>query len=157
MANEWRDRVTLKQGDITQARVDAIVNAANNDLILGAGDALGPIAVGEAAITGGGQLAAPYVIHAASMRLGGRATAEALRSSTRNALLIAKAKDLKSIAFPAIGTGVAGFPPDQCAQVMLDEIRSHLLGPTTIERVEIVLFDMAALATFERIFASISD
>ena len=174
MPKEWRDRVILRQGDITQARADAIVNAANNDLILGAGvagairakggpsiqrecDALGPIAIGEAAITGGGQLPAPYVIHAASMRMGGRTTAAALRSSTRNALLIAKAKGLKSIAFPAIGTGIAGFPIDQCAQVMLEEIRDHLGETTTIERVEMVLFDAGALASFERIFAIIGD
>jgi len=174
MPEPWRGKMTLRRGDITQARVDAIVNAANNDLILGSGvagairskggpsiqrecAALGPIAVGEAAITAGGQLPAPYVIHAASMRLGGETTAAALRSSVRNALLIAKAKGLKSIAFPAIGTGVAGFPLDQCAQVMLEEIRDHLLGGTTLEQVEMVLFDAAALATFERIFAAMSD
>ncbi|MGA2411671.1 MAG: macro domain-containing protein [Candidatus Binataceae bacterium] len=164
----------LRQGDITQAQAGAIVNAANNDLILGAGvagairakggpsiqrecDAIGPIAIGEAAITGGGQLPATHVIHAASMQLGGRTTEPALRSSVRNSLLIAKAKSLKSIAFPAIGTGIAGFPLDQCARVMLEEIRGHLLGATSLERVEMVLFDAAALGAFEHVFATIAD
>src|ERR1700728_1314812 len=103
MAKDWRERLTLRQGDLTAAKVDAIVNAANNDLILGGGVAgairskggpsiqeecqrLGPIRIGEAAITGGGNLPARYVIHAASMALGGLTAESGLRESMRNSL-----------------------------------------------------------------------
>src|ERR1700730_13597725 len=121
------ERIVIQQGDLTEMDTDAIVNAANNDLILGAGvagairrkggeeiqkecDAIGSIPVGYAAITSGGKLKAKYVIHAASMQLGGATTAEALRHSTAHALRIAAERGLRSIAFPAVGTGVAGFP-----------------------------------------------
>jgi O-acetyl-ADP-ribose deacetylase len=174
MPENWRDKVKLGQGDITRARADAIVNAANNDLILGAGvagairakggpsiqrecDAIGPIAIGEAVITGAGQLSARHVIHAASMRLGGRTTAEALRSSVRNSLRLANEHGLHSIAFPAIGTGIAGFPIGECARIMLDEVRNHLHSVTTLEQVEIILFDAVALAAFEHTLASSDD
>jgi O-acetyl-ADP-ribose deacetylase (regulator of RNase III) len=167
MGSGWRARVKLRVGDLTEARTDAIVNAANNDLILGGGvagairgkggpsiqrecDQLGPIALGEAAITGAGRLPAKFVIHAASMSLGGRATEAHLRAATRNSLIRANEKGLKSIAFPAIGTGIAGFPLDRCARAMLDEVRAHLGGPTTLERIEFVLFDAVGLAAFER-------
>jgi O-acetyl-ADP-ribose deacetylase len=164
----WRERLMLRRGDITQARVDAIVNAANNDLILGGGvagairskggpsiqcecDKLGPISIGEAAITDGGNLSAKYVIHAASMRLGGSTTAESLRAATRNSLLRAEENKIRTIAFPAIGTGIAGFPLDECARIMLEEIRGHLEGTATLEHVDIVLFDAAALAAFKQV------
>ncbi len=124
--------IEILQGDLTQQDVDAIVNAANNDLELGGGVAgaiaraggpqiqaecrrIGPIAVGDAAITGGGNLTARFVIHAASMRLGGRTSAESLRQSTRRSLEIARDKGLTTIAFPAVGTGIAHFPMDECA------------------------------------------
>lgn len=174
MGTGWRARVKLSQGDLTESRADAIVNAANNDLLLGGGvagairskggpavqeecDRLGPIAIGEAAITGAGRLPAKFVIHAASMRLGGSTTEANLRAATRNSLKRANEKGLKSIAFPAIGTGIAGFPIDRCARVMLDEVREHLRGPTSLERVEFVLFDAAGLAAFERALAAIPD
>jgi O-acetyl-ADP-ribose deacetylase (regulator of RNase III) len=174
MPENWRDKVKLGQGDITQARTDAIVNAANNDLVLGSGvagairtkggpsiqrecDAIGPIAVGEAAITGGGLLPAKHVIHAASMRLGERTTPAALRASVRNSLRLANENGLHSIAFPAIGTGIAGFPLGECARIMLEEIREHLNGITALERVEIILFDAAALKSFEQALASSGD
>jgi O-acetyl-ADP-ribose deacetylase (regulator of RNase III) len=167
MSTGWRARLKLRVGDLTEAQTDAIVNAANNDLILGGGvagairskggpsiqrecDALGPIALGEAAITGAGRLPAKFVIHAASMSLGARTTEANLRAATRNSLRRADEKRLRSIAFPAIGTGIAGFPIDRCARVMLDEVREHLGGPTSLERVEFVLFDTAGLAAFER-------
>jgi len=167
MGTGWRAKVKMSLGDLTEARTDAIVNAANNDLILGGGvagairskggpsiqrecDQLGPIALGEAALTGAGRLPAKFVIHAASMNLGGRTTEANLRAATRNSLKRANEKGLKSIAFPAIGTGIAGFPLDRCARAMLDEVRAHLGGPTTLVRVEFVLFDAAGLAAFER-------
>jgi O-acetyl-ADP-ribose deacetylase (regulator of RNase III) len=174
MAAEWRSKVTLRQGDLTEAASDAIVNAANNDLMLGGGvagairskggpaiqaecDRIGPIAVGEAAITTGGNLRARHVIHAASMRLGDRASERGVRESTRNALLRAKENGLESIAFPAIGTGIAGFPMDRCARIMLAEVREHLKGDSSIKRVEFVLFDRPSLYVFEHVFARIED
>src|SRR5216684_9358703 len=146
----WKSRVILQQGDITDADVDAVVNAANTDLQLGAGVAgairrkggptiqqecnvIGPVPLGEAAITGGGQLRARHVIHAASMHLGGLTSEESLRAATSNSLKRAAEKHLTSLAFPAIGTGVAGFPLARCAQVMLEEVKEHLNGPTTLE------------------------
>jgi O-acetyl-ADP-ribose deacetylase len=180
MDQGWRARIVLRKGDLTEADVDAIVNAANNDLILGGGvagairtkggpsiqaecDQLGPIAIGEAAITGAGKLKARHVIHAASMRLGGRTSEEGLRSSTRNALRRAAEHGLKSVAFPAIGTGIAGFPIERCAVVMLDEIRDHLRGAippgkfAPVERVEMVLFDDAGLRAFEEAMSRMTD
>lgn len=158
-------RIIIEEGDLTRAAVDAIVNAANNDLRLGAGvagairraggpsiqaecDRIGPIAIGEAAITGGGSLPAKHVIHAASMRLGGRTTAESLEASTRAALRIARERGLKSIAFPAIGTGVAGFPLDACAEIMLDAVEDEARDGDTIEEVRFVLFGRAAYESF---------
>src|SRR5689334_25385013 len=111
----WKACISLRQGDITDATVDAIVNAANTQLLLGAGvagairrkggptiqqecDAVGPVALGEAALTGGGRLNAPYVIHAASMRLGGTTDEKSLRGATLNSLKRATEKQLTSIA-----------------------------------------------------------
>ena len=101
----------------------------------------------------GGELPARYVIHAASMELGGLTSEHGLRESTRNALRIANEYRLGSIAFPAIGTGIAGFPLNRCAAVMLEEIRSHLTGDTSLRRIEIVLFDAPALAVFAETLA----
>lgn len=174
MGSEWRSKITIRQGDITEARVDAIVNAANNDLKLGGGvagairtkggpwiqqecDKLGPVEIGEAAITTGGNLTARYVIHAASMRLGGRTTEPSLRQATRNCLLRAKEKGLESIAFPAIGTGIAGFPLDRCAEIMGAEVRDHLKGETPLKRVEFVLFDKPSLYVFQHAFSKVAD
>jgi len=167
MSKDWRAKVELRQGDLTDADVDAIVNAANSDLMLGGGVAgairvkggpaiqqecnkIGPIAIGEAAITGAGHLRARHVIHAASMRLGESTSEANLRAATRNSLKRAREKGLKSIAFPAIGTGIAGFPIERCARVMLEEVRAHLGGPTTLERIAFVLFDRRSLEVFER-------
>ncbi|HXN84428.1 MAG TPA: macro domain-containing protein [Candidatus Binataceae bacterium] len=169
----WRDKVRISQGDITDRDLDAIVNAANNDLMLGAGvagairrkggpeiqrecDAIGRIALGEAAVTTGGKLKAQLVIHAASMHLGGATTEEHLRSATRNSLKRADEREVSSIGFPAIGTGIAGFPMTRCAQVMLEEVRAHLDDATSVQLVEFVLFDAAAYNIFKREFESMA-
>jgi O-acetyl-ADP-ribose deacetylase (regulator of RNase III) len=161
--------IHLSVGDLTESDTDAIVNAANNDLILGGGvagairrkggeaiqrecDAIGSIPIGGAAITGGGNLKARYVIHAASMQLGGASTAQALRTSTAHSLRIASEKKLTSIAFPAIGTGIAGFPLRECAEIMLRETVKHLSSATSLKRVDFVLYDAAALKVFEEVF-----
>jgi O-acetyl-ADP-ribose deacetylase (regulator of RNase III) len=174
MNKDWRAKIELRQGDLTEADVDAIVNAANNDLMLGGGVAgairikggpriqqecgrIGTIALGEASITGAGRLRARHVIHAASMRLGESTSEANLRAATRNSLMRANENALKTIAFPAIGTGIAGFPIEQCAQVMLEEVRKHLNATTTLERVEFVLFDRRSLEVFERTLAGMND
>jgi len=162
------ERIFIQQGDITEMDTDAIVNAANNDLVLGAGVAgaihrkggdsiqeecseIGSIPVGYAAITGGGNLKARYVIHAASMGLGDvRTTAKSLRTSTAHSLRLAAERKLNSIAFPAVGTGVSGFPIDECAEIMLAEAVQHLKGETSLETIYFVLFDARAWDTFQR-------
>jgi len=160
-----KEKVELTQGDITEMDVDAIVNAANNELMLGAGvagairrkggpgiqeecDRIGAIKVGDAAITGAGDLKARYVIHAASMRLGGKTTAESLKSSTKRSLELAEEKGLKTMAFPAIGTGVAGFPLDECAKIMIDTVLEHLGRETSLEKVYFVLYGGSAQRAF---------
>ena len=157
---QLEQRIVIRQGDLTEMETDAIVNAANNDLILGAGvagairrkggdeiqrecTAIGSIPVGYAAITTGGKLAAKCVIHAASMQLGGRTTAEALRRSTAE-------RGLKTIAFPAVGTGIAGFPMKDCADIMLHEAALHLENGTSLETIYFVLFDDSACEIFKK-------
>jgi O-acetyl-ADP-ribose deacetylase (regulator of RNase III) len=171
----FTERILIQQGDITDMDVDAIVNAANNDLILGAGVAgailrrggesiqeecneIGSIPVGYAAITGGGKLKARYVIHAASMGLGDvRTTAKSLRTSTAHSLRLAAERKLKSIALPAVGTGVSGFPLDECAQIMLSEAIEHLKGVTSLEVIHFVLFDSRAFETFRRVWNQLQE
>jgi O-acetyl-ADP-ribose deacetylase (regulator of RNase III) len=165
-------KIRMSVGDLTESDADAIVNAANNDLQLGGGvagairrkggdaiqrecDEIGSIPIGGAAITGAGKLRAKHVIHAASMQLGGRATAQSLRSSTAHAMRIASENGLASIAFPAVGTGIAGFPLCECAEIMLRETTKHLNGVTSIERVDFILFDAAALEVFQEVFRAI--
>jgi O-acetyl-ADP-ribose deacetylase len=165
-------KVVLLQGDLTEMDVDAIVNAANNDLILGGGVAgairrkagdeiqrectkIGSIPLGTAAITTGGRLKARYVIHAASMELGGRTSAHSLRASTSHALHIAGQKGLKSIAFPAVGTGIAGFPMRECAEIMLGEVLAHLNEPGKLEKIYFVLYDRNALDVFQQVWAEL--
>ncbi|MGH9740852.1 MAG: macro domain-containing protein [Candidatus Acidiferrum sp.] len=161
------ERIVIQQGDLTDMGTDAIVNAANNDLKLGGGvagairrkggdeiqhecDAIGSIPVGYAAITGGGHLKARFVIHAASMSFGGGTTAATLRNSIAHSLRIATERGLKTIAFPAVGTGIAGFPMDECASIMLDEAVRHLKSECPLERIYFVLFDDHAREVFQQ-------
>jgi O-acetyl-ADP-ribose deacetylase len=167
------ERIVIQQGDITEMDVDAIVNAANNDLILGSGvagaielkggieiqkecDEIGSIPVGYAVITTGGNLKARQVIHAASMSLAGIPTsAKSLRTSTMHSLRLAVERGLKTIAFPAVGTGVSGFPMEECAEIMLTEAAQHLKGDTSLERIYFVLFDSQAYETFRRVWEKV--
>lgn len=167
--SEIASKIELRRGDLTEMDTDAIVNAANNDLQHGGGVAgtirrkggdiiqresneIGSIPVGGAAITSGGKLKARFVIHAASMQLGGRTTAHALRSSTAHSLRIATEKGLKTIAFPAVGTGIAGFPMEECAEIMLQETMDHLRRGSSLEKIYFVLLDAPALKTFEKVW-----
>jgi O-acetyl-ADP-ribose deacetylase len=166
---ELAQKIVIQQGDLTEMETDAIVNAANNDLLLGSGVAgairrkggeeiqrecneIGSIPIGYAAITSGGNLKAKHVIHAASMQLGRNTTAEALRHSTEHSLRIAAERGLKTIAFPAVGTGVAGFPMKECAEIMLQEAVRCLESRSSIEKIYFVLFDDEATRTFEDAF-----
>lgn len=163
-----KGRIVLREGDLTEERVDAIVNAANSNLLLGAGvagairrkggpsvqkecDEHGPIEVGDAAVTGAGDLAAEYVIHAAAMAPGGRASEESVRSSMRRSLELAHEKGCRTLAVPAIGAGIAGFPMRRCAEVLLEEARRHLEGDTSLEEIRFVLFGEQAYRTFESV------
>jgi len=164
-----REHIEILEGDLAESPADAIVNAANNDLQLGGGvagavrrkagpriqaecDEIGTIPVGGAAITSGGDLKARYVIHTASMQLGGRTTARDLQSSTAHALRIDAQNGLKAVAFPAIGTGIAGFPLRDCAGIMLRESAKHLAQPTSLDKIYFVLYDSDARKVFEEVF-----
>ena len=165
-------RVVIISGDLVEQEVDAIVNAANNELLLGGGvagairraggpaiqeecDAHGPIRVGEAAITGGGRLRARFVIHAASMSLGGRTTRATLRSSMDHVFRLARANEVSTLAVPAVGTGIAGFPIDECARVMAESLRAALSAGWPASEVRFVLFGEGARTPFETAFWSV--
>jgi O-acetyl-ADP-ribose deacetylase (regulator of RNase III) len=156
-------------GDLVEQDVDAIVNAANNDLLLGGGvagairrrggpaiqrecDAHGRVKVGEAAVTGGGELPARHVIHAASMELGGATSAESLRSSMDHAFRLAREHEVRTIAVPAVGTGIAGFPIDECARIMRDCLDRALASGWQPEEIRFVLFGEAARSAFDEAF-----
>ena len=167
-------RIVIIDGDLVEEQVDAIVNAANNELVLGGGvagairrnggpaiqrecDAHGPINVGEAAITGAGDLPARHVIHAASMALGGRTTADSLKSSMDHSFRLAREHGVRSIAIPAVGTGIAGFPMDECARVMAASLHDALRSGWMPDEVRFVLFGSVARATFEGSFRTVFD
>ena len=153
------------RGDITDQDVEAIVNAANNHLWMGAGVAgaikraggpqiereavaQGPIPVGEAVVTTGGRLNARYVIHAAGMGQDLRTDANKVEQATKNSLKRAEEKGIRSVAFPAIGTGVGGFSLEECARAMIGAAADHLSSTSCIERVVFVLFDQAGTEAF---------
>ena len=162
-------RIEIIQGDITDMDVDAIVNAANTDLKLGSGvagairnkggpsiqqecDEHGPISLGQAALTGAGNLKAEYVIHAAGMRLGGAVNRESLIAATENSLIKASENRVRTLAFPAIGTGVGGFPADECANIMIDIVLEYLSSDgNSIEKVYFVLFDDHTYKIFKEV------
>ena len=156
----------LLEGDITEMQTEAIVNAANARLILGGGVAgairkkggpkiqeqcnkIGGTFVGGAVITTGGNLKAKYVIHAVGPRMGEGNEDEKLRNATLNSLKVAEGNKLKSIAFPAISTGIFGFPIERCAQIMLQATIDYLKGRTGLEKVVFCLFGRASYEVFE--------
>lgn len=166
-------RIAVKSGDITQEDVDAIVNAANSSLMGGGGvdgaihRAGGPALLeacrqirltaypnglppGEAVITTGGNLRARYVIHTVGpvWRGGNQGEPDTLRACYRNALRLAAERHLKTVAFPAISTGVYGYPPELAASVAASAVREFLESNSLPERVVFVLFGEAAYETF---------
>ncbi len=162
--------IELIRGDLTRMDTDAIVNAANEQLAHGGGVAgaivsrggssiqkesdawvaeHGPAVTGTAAITGAGTLEARYVIHAVGPVMGQGDEDALLASATRAALERAEESGLKSIAFPAISTGVFGYPVDRCAQVMLDTLVETLKSGSTLNHVVICLWTRNDLKDFE--------
>jgi len=158
MLRVGRSIVELVKGDITELEVDAIVNAANSRLKMGGGvagailrkggwsiqeecDKIGYCPVGGAVITGAGKLKAKYVIHAVGPRMGEGDEDRKLRNATLNSLKLAEKHGIKSIAFPAISTGIFGFPKDRCAKIMLRTAVDYLKAGSSIERVVFCLYD----------------
>ena len=158
-------KAKLVQGDITDQETDAIVNAANNHLWMGAGVAgaikrkggreiedeamkKGPIPIGEAVVTSAGKLKAKYVIHAAVMGQDLVTKEEYIKNATLNSLRRAEELKIKSIAFPAFGTGVGGFPIERCAQIMLDQVKDFSKKTKCLKEVLFVLFDKQSYETW---------
>jgi O-acetyl-ADP-ribose deacetylase (regulator of RNase III) len=162
--------IELVQGDITEMDTEAIVNAANRHLAHGGGVAgaivrkggqtiqqesslwveeHGPLAVGTAAVTRAGSLPATHVIHAVGPRLGEGDEDLKLQQATLNSLRLANEHRLKSIAFPAISTGIFGYPVDRCAKIMLATTIEYLQGHTGLNRVVFCLWDRHTLDVFQ--------
>jgi O-acetyl-ADP-ribose deacetylase len=152
------------EGDITELDVDAIANAANDQLWMGMGVAgaikraggeeiereamaLGPIEVGDAVATGAGRLPARFVIHGAVMGQDLRTTAELVRRTTRRCLELADELGVRSLALPAFGTGVGGFDLGECARIMVTEARAF--EARTLERLVFAVFGSKAREAFE--------
>jgi O-acetyl-ADP-ribose deacetylase (regulator of RNase III) len=168
--------IELVEGDITALNVDAIVNAANSRLAHGGGVAgvisrkggpaiqeesdiwvktRGPVPAGEAAITSAGDLPARYVIHAVGPRQGEGKEADKLKNATLNSLKMADSRMFESIAFPAISTGIFGYPMDKCAKAMLSAVKSYVKDGTQLKRIVFCLFGEEALSVFQKRFVKI--
>lgn len=159
--------IELIEGDITEMETDAVVNAANAQLVLGGGVAgairakggpqiqdqcnrIGGTFVGGAVITGGGNLKAKYVIHAVGPHRGEGDEDQKLKNATINALKVADENGLKSLTFPAISTGIFGFPITRCAEIMLDATAEYLRGETGVDRVVFCLFGHSDYEVFAK-------
>ena len=162
-----RTQLELVQGDITDMEVDAVVNAANEHLQLGEGVAgairrkggasiqeecnrIGSTPVGTAVMTGAGHLKARQVIHAVGPRMGEGDEDRKLAAAVRSALALADRRGMKSIALPALSTGIFGFPMERAARIMLTEIHRYLQGGTKLERVLVVLWGDDAFELWRR-------
>ena len=160
--------IKLDQGDITNIEVDAIVNAANAQLILGGGVAgairrkggptiqeecnkIGGTFVGGAVITTAGNLKAKHVIHAVGPRMGEGNEDDKLKNATLNSLKLMDKYELTSIAFPAISTGIFGYPIDKCAKIMISTTKSYLNSDTKIKEVIFCLFSQSDFQVFDKI------
>jgi O-acetyl-ADP-ribose deacetylase len=159
--------IEVREADVTKLDVDAVANAANTELIHGGGvagaivraggrviqdesDRKAPIGLGEAVETGAGELPSRWVIHAATMDLGGPTSAEIIRSATASTLRKADELGAKSLALVAFGTGVGGFPLEEAAAIEVEEVRRHLESGSTLERIVFAVFGPEAREAFER-------
>ena len=164
----------LVEGDITEADTEAIVNAANAQLVLGGGvagairtkggptiqaecDTISPTCVGAAVKTTAGNLKARYVIHAVGPRMGEGDEDAKLKSTTLNSLILADRDGIKTLTFPAISTGIFGFPMDRCAEIMLGTTIDHLKGPTRLEKVAFCLYGLGSYKIFSEWLTMISN
>jgi O-acetyl-ADP-ribose deacetylase len=161
-------KLEVVEGDIAELEVEAIANAANDALWMGAGVAgalkraggeqiereamaQGPIPVGEAIATTGGRLQARWVIHGAVMGQDLRTSGALVERTTRSVLDVAEELGAHSLAVPAFGTGVGGFPLEDCARVMVRAVREH--EPRTLDHVVFAVFGDEARQAFERALA----
>jgi O-acetyl-ADP-ribose deacetylase (regulator of RNase III) len=159
--------IEVREADITKLDVDAVANAANTDLKHGGGvagaivragghviqdesDRKAPIGLGEAVETSAGELPSRWVIHAATMDLGGPTSAEIIRSATAATLRKADELGAKSLALVAFGTGVGGFPLEEAAVIEVEEVRRHLESGSALERIVFAVFGQEAREAFER-------
>jgi O-acetyl-ADP-ribose deacetylase (regulator of RNase III) len=158
--------VSIQLGDITDAEVDAIVNAANSQLVMGTGvagamkrkggtvieeDAVrqGPIEVGEAVLSVAGNLPATHVIHAATMGPDLKTDPALIAAATKSSLALVEKHKLTSIAFPALGSGVGGVPPAKSAEAMLGALAEHLKsGKSSLQKVQFILYQAEAQKAF---------
>lgn len=158
--------VRLSKADITDLEIDAFVFYAQPDLALGSGfggaiavrggpsvqkelEEKGPVATGEAVISGAGKLKADFIIHAVGPRFQENDTEGKLRTTVVNSLKRAEEARVERIAFPAMGAGYYGIPPDLCARVMLEVIKGHLEGETRIKEVVICVLDTPQYNAFK--------
>jgi O-acetyl-ADP-ribose deacetylase len=160
--------IEVAETDITTLAVDAIANAANTQLLHGGGvagaisraggqsvqresHAVAPIGLGEAVETSGGEMPCRWVIHAATMELGGPTSAEVIRRATASTLRLADSLGARSLALVAFGTGVGGFPLDEAARIEVEEVRRHLEGGGSgLERIVFAVRGSEARQAFER-------
>ncbi len=157
--------IEVQQADITRLEVDAIANAANTELRHGGGvagaisraggpavqaesDERAPIGLGEAVETTAGEMPCRWVIHAATMELGGPTSAEIIRQATANTLAKADRLGAKSLALVAFGTGVGGFPLEEAARIEVEEVRRHLDSGSGLERIVFAVRGERAEAAF---------
>jgi O-acetyl-ADP-ribose deacetylase len=162
--------IEVLEVDITTLDVDAIANAANTQLMHGGGVAgaiaraggeavnresreKAPSGLGEAVETTGGQMPCRWVIHAATMELGGPTSPEVIRRATASTLRRAEELGARSLALVAFGTGVGGFPVDEAARIEVAEVRSHLEGGSSLERIVFAVRGAEAREAFERALA----
>ncbi len=158
--------IDVVHGDITEAEVDAIVNAANDHLWMGSGVAgaivraggagieaeamrQGPVKAGQAVITGAGRMRTRHVIHAAVMGQDLQTDGGKISDATTAALELAEQHGIEHVAFPALGTGVGGFPIEECARLMRDAVLQR--KESSVRSVRFVLFDEAAYLAFRRV------
>lgn len=160
------ERIKFVKGDITELAVDAIVNAANSQLQMGGGvagailrkggqsiqdecDKIGFTPVGQVAITRSGNLRAKYVIHAVGPRMGEGDEDNKLLNATLNSLKIAQEKGLQSIVFPAVSTGIFGYPIDKCAEIMIRTTKKFLTNNNIPKEIIFCLYDDTAYRAFK--------
>jgi len=169
------DGVDIKiiRGDITEQKVEAIVNAANNRFVMGGGVAgairrkggniiedeavaQGPVEIGEAVVTSAGNLPAKYVIHASTMGMDFKTDSDKIADATRNTLKRAEERKIGQIAFPALGCGVGGFPVSEAAKIMLKEIKNYFkqTSSSCIKEIIFVLYTQKDYESFLAVLES---